>query len=838
MASLKHLGEGQQPELLSPVGNWDMLEAAIHQGADAVYIGMPGYNARARSIDFTFEELGKMIEHCRLRGVKVFVAFNILIFEEELEQVLQDLQSLLVHSPDALIVQDIGLARLVKTLAPDQRIHASTQMSITSSLSIELLSDLGIERVVLGREVSMDEMSLIRPKTEIELEVFVHGALCVAYSGQCLTSETKGGRSANRGQCAQSCRLPYQLEVNGQIRDLGNQRHLVSPKDLCGLDEVESLKAVGIDAFKIEGRYKSPEYVATATQAYRKAIEGSSEASRKQQREELEVSFSRGFFPGWLKGVHHEGLVDGIHSSHVGLRIGTVIRVRSKGNVPWLSLKTKHPLQKGDSLLFMAPNGQPICGGKIYEIQKSQKGPLQVGMARDFPLDDVHSDCLVHLNRSPAQDEVIQREWKDESRKKKHPISLEVSLKENHPLSITARDGKTIVKVFGRELASSAQNRPLEERTLRDHLDSWGRSPFSVSDWSFNLAENLFLPAGDIKKTRQKLQRELEAARALKATPSLNPELASALISDRPRTNQSSESSKLRVLIREPEQMDFLNPEMVDTIILDFKHGVPYRKTISRGRDAGFKVSISTTRILKEGQDRRLRDLIELQPDEILVRNHAALQFITREDRLRTIPLAGDFSFNICNHLSAEYFLSKGLNSWTPSYDLNHQQLLPLLDHVDSSKVEVTVHQTIPAFHMEHCVFATFLSDGTTAKDCGMVCRDHRVSLVDEAGVAHPLQADQECRNTMFNGIPQSVATVIPSLMAKGVNQFRLEALTESPEDLSQKTEGYHLLLNRKISAHELLDRLGGQERFGVSEGQFTREDSYLSTKKNLLDYS
>ena len=834
MAILKPPSEGQYPELLSPVGNWEMLEAAIHSGADAVYVGMPGFNARARSHDFSFEELGEMIRHCHLHGVKLFVAFNILIFQEELENIIGDLQSLLSLSPDALILQDIGLARLVKTLAPEQRIHGSTQMSITSSHSIELLSDLSLERVVLGREVSLEEMASIRPRTQTELEVFVHGALCVAYSGQCLTSESHGGRSANRGQCAQSCRLPYQLEVDGEIKELGDRRHLVSPKDLCGLDDVEKLKDVGINALKIEGRYKSPEYVGTATEAYRKAINGSSAEERQDMRDGLELAFSRGFFPGWLNGVHHEGLVDGLKSSHVGLEIGVVLRTRSKGGIPWVSMECQHSLNKGDSLLFTTPEGRPLGGGKIYEIQQEPAGPVQTGMAREFNVQGLEPGCRVHLNRSPSHDQKIRLGWNDKEKTKRHPISLQITLKKESPLEIKAFDGPHSVTVFSTSSASTAEKRPLDETLLQKHLDSWGRSPFLVIKWDFAVEDGLFLPAGEIKSLRQEAQRQLEQARTSAPKPTLQFENAQGLLASQQSKNEKISRPKLRVLIREPEQMDELDPSKVDTVILDYKHGAAYRPSLKKGRERGLKVSIATTRILKEGQDRRLRDLIDLKPDEILVRNHGAINFLSQEKAFKEIPWVGDFSLNICNHLAAEYFLEKGLSSWTPSYDLNQNQLLPLLHRVDPAKTEITVHQTIPAFHMEHCVFATFLSNGTTAKDCGMVCRDHSVALIDEKGVAHPLQADQECRNTMFNGIPQSIASVVPELRDLGVGAFRIEALTETSEDLGKKVQAYHDLIENRIETSDLLKTLGGKERFGVSEGQFTREDSYQPTKKEL----
>lgn len=202
-------------ELLLPVGNMKMCLAAIHNGADAIYVGVPEFNARGRSADHSVLELKEIIEICHLYGVKVNLAFNVVIFEDELDAVINLLKEVLPLGPDAIIVQDLGLAKIIREFSPEQVIHASTQMTITNFEAMTLVDDLKIKRYVLGREVSLDEIKQIRAKTDKELEVFVHGALCVAYSGQCFTSESIGGRSANRGQCAQSCRFEYDLIVDG-----------------------------------------------------------------------------------------------------------------------------------------------------------------------------------------------------------------------------------------------------------------------------------------------------------------------------------------------------------------------------------------------------------------------------------------------------------------------------------------------------------------------------------------------------------------------------------------------------------------------------------------------
>src|SRR5690606_35036980 len=349
----------RRPELLSPVGDMDMCMAAVHNGADAVYVGYPGFNARGRTVDHGWDVLEEMIAFCHGRKVKVFLALNILLFEKELRLLAEDLPRALRAGVDAFIVQDLGLARLIRFMSPAQVLHASTQMTVSNHEAISLTEDLDLARYVLAREVSLPEMKLIRAATDKELEVFVHGALCVSYSGQCLTSEGFGGRSANRGQCAQSCRMEYDLWVDGERRDLGARRYLVSPKDLCGLDESPALIEAGIDSFKIEGRLKTPQYVAATASAYVRAMDGASPVAR-EARDDLQITYSRGFFNGWLEGVDHQRLVDGRYGSHRGLEIG-IVTGRMNGS---LRIKSCHPLRAGDGLLIVAdPAGDGRKGG-------------------------------------------------------------------------------------------------------------------------------------------------------------------------------------------------------------------------------------------------------------------------------------------------------------------------------------------------------------------------------------------------------------------------------------------------------------------------------------------
>ncbi|MBI5800633.1 MAG: U32 family peptidase, partial [Verrucomicrobia bacterium] len=323
------------PELLAPAGDWECAKAAVENGADAIYFGLDRFNARMRAKNFTEADLPELMEFLHRRGVKGYVTFNTLVFTDELEAAEEYLRSIIAAGVDAAIVQDVGIARLIRRLSPDFPIHASTQMTITSAAGVAFARALGCNLVVLARECSIREIEAIReasgqrsavsgqqeaasaqsslaescPLTadrSLPLEVFVHGALCVAYSGQCLTSEALGGRSANRGECAQACRMPYELISDGSKVDLGGRNYLLSPQDLAGLDVLPELARAGVSSLKIEGRLKSPEYVASITRIYRQALdelgtqnaEGGTAANRQSaignRQYELEMAFSRG----------------------------------------------------------------------------------------------------------------------------------------------------------------------------------------------------------------------------------------------------------------------------------------------------------------------------------------------------------------------------------------------------------------------------------------------------------------------------------------------------------------------------------------------------------------
>ena len=338
-----------RPELLAPAGDWECARAAVENGADAIYFGLDRFNARMRANNFTEADLPKLMDFLHRRGVKGYVAFNTLVFANEIPEAEDYLRTIIAAGVDAALVQDIGICRLIRKLSPDFPIHASTQMTVTSAAGMEFARELGCNRVVLARECSLKEIAALTGA--LPVEVFVHGALCVAYSGQCLTSEALGGRSANRGECAQACRMPYDLIRDGQQVPLGDRRYLLSPRDLAGLEVLPELIRAGVASLKIEGRLKSPEYVANITRVYRRALDKLDPDA--DSRYNLEMAFSRGLHTGWFGGTNNQALVHARFGKKRGVYLGAVQRVEPRR----VRLRLEAPLKPGDGIVFDA--GRP-----------------------------------------------------------------------------------------------------------------------------------------------------------------------------------------------------------------------------------------------------------------------------------------------------------------------------------------------------------------------------------------------------------------------------------------------------------------------------------------------
>lgn len=846
------------PELLAPAGDWECIQAAIENGADAVYFGLDvGFNARARATNFSLSDLEPLMKTLHRRGVLGYVTLNTLIFTDELVTFEKNVRLLAQAGVDAVLVQDLGAVRLIREICPDLSVHASTQMTMVSAETIAAIEELGIDRVVLARELSIDEIRKITAATSMPVETFVHGALCVAYSGQCLTSESLGGRSANRGQCAQACRLNYDLICDGTDVDLGDNRYLLSPQDLAGYAHIPQLIDAGVCSLKIEGRLKTPEYVANIVGHYRKAIDAALQNKEilwsSDDRREMELSFSRGFSPGWLEGCNHKRLVPGLSSAKRGVRVGTVLQVRGERVVAQL----EHELMPGDGIVF---EGDRIAGdevgGRIYQVfvggklaDSPQRGRVELAFQRGLiKADTLRPGLGIWQTDSPQLTKRLRATFDSKQPLRKLPVWMEIQIetgKEIHCSVGILPDKDRRVTWTHSFVPEVARKHSVQQNALFEQLNRLGSTQFVLAELESHIDGNPMLPLSVIGEIRKEIVHRLEEFLIERPIRKIAPvgvadrmlalakqATAPKLLSDndtQPRISldvaighslkhgsQQSSDPELHVLVRSLSQLDSVLATGQTSIYADFHDVREYRQAVEMCHSARAKIFLASLRIQKPGEIGLFKALEKRNADGWLVRNLAALDYAKKE----RIPFVCDFSLNATNPLTAQWLMQKGALRFTASYDLNRDQLIELVDGVEPRSIEVVIHQHMPMFHMEHCVFCTVLSPGTNKTNCGRPCDRHDVKLRDRIGMEHVLHADVGCRNTLYNGQAQSGAEAVSGLVRRGVINYRVELLRDAnSQDIGEIVSIYRSLLTGQLQGSEVWKRLKAANRLGVTRG-------------------
>ncbi|GAA5512248.1 hypothetical protein Dcar01_00962 [Deinococcus carri] len=830
-----------KPEVMSPVGGWPQLRAAVEAGADAVFFGVQpaqgqGFHARAK-VGFSAEELPDIMRTLHERGVQGFVTFNVLVFDRELRDAERQLIHLAESGVDALIVQDHGVARLAHSICPDLPIHGSTQMSITSAEGAELARRFGASRVVLGRELSLRDIGRIAAQTDMELETFVHGALCVSYSGQCFSSEAWGGRSANRGQCAQACRLPYEMLVDGEQRDLGDARYLLSPGDLYALHQVPELVRLGIDCLKIEGRYKDAEFVALTTAAYRKAVDeawaGLPLSVTPDEERDLEQAYSRGLGPHFMSGTNHQQVVRGRAPRHRGVRVGTVRGTTERGVLVELS----EEVRPGDGLVFdpanwRAPEGREE-GGFLYglwqrgrqveDVRPGETAELRFGRGAVDPA-RVRPGDPVWRTQDPGLSARVRPLLEAGDPVYTRPVTAHFRghLGEVPALTLTDEGGRSVTVTLPDPL-QPARNRALDEAGLREQLGKLGGTGYHLAALTADLSGPGFLPVSQLNALRREAAEQLTALRGQAPERRIIPRLEEVLgaegrrrKAEAPQPTAHTPQPRLHVLVRTPEQLDAALAERPDSITLDYLELYGLKPSVERVREVGLKVRVASPRILKPTEQNLQKFLLSLGA-EVLVRSGGLLEGL--QDVPDRPALTGDFSLNAANVLTTRALLDLGLERVTPTHDLNARQVTDLAALVGPERLEAIAYQHLPVFHTEHCVFCRFLSEGTDYTNCGHPCESHRVALRDERGVAHPVMADVGCRNTIFEGRPQVAGRHLQDWLAAGLRDFRLEFVHETPGQVREVIRAHRAFLAGELSAAALEAALERQADQGTTEG-------------------
>ncbi len=858
------------PEILAPAGDAECLHVALEAGADTVYFGLDdGFNARARATNFPVETLPDVVARVHRAGARAYLTMNTVVFESELELVEPLIRAAARAGVDALIVQDPGLALLARAVCPALRLHASTQMTLSCPESARFAEGLGFVRLVAPRELSVDEIRTLVRGTTLEVEVFVLGALCIAWSGQCLSSEAWGGRSANRGQCAQACRLPYEAVVDGKVLPTGERRYLLSPRDLAGFRAVPHLLESGVHALKIEGRQKGPAYVHAATSTVRRWVDavarGATPEDERRLAEDLRdlsLTFSRGFGDGFLAGSDHQTLVDGRAPKHRGILLGQVAEIRGD------TIRVSPPPPREDRAAGQVRSPLPLLGGSPRSASGPGVAPLEIRAGMGVVFDQGHPEepeegGPIFTVRSRGADLLLSfgRPGPDLSRVRpgdrvwvtgdpelatrasrslrlepagRRPVALRVRGRCGEPLEVEARSGGIVSLARSATPLAQARGRALDAETLREKLGAFGGTPFLLESLEADgLESGLFLPLSELKPMRRDLVEALTQPPAIPVAEEPQLESLRQELRARVRPVDLPGKPELVALCRTSQHLQAAIAAGQSEVELDWMDFDGLEQAVSLAREAGLRVGLATLRVQKPGEEGTLRRLEALAPDSVLVRHWGGVMHFSEGPG--SLVLHGDFSLNVTNSLTACHLLALGLQTVTAAHDLDEEQLLALLEKAPPGRVAVTIHHHIPTFHTQHCSYARLLSQGRDRRTCGQPCRQHDLALRDRLGNEHPVLVDVQCRNTVFNAAAQSAAFLVPRLVEAGVQRMRVEFVRETRAEAERVLQAYRDLLAGQVEAADLTRALGAHEQFGVTRGTMATLAS-RSTLQGPLD--
>lgn len=776
------------PELLAPVGGQQQLIAAIENGADAVYLGGKLFNARINATNFENDELKSAIEFAHIRGANVYITLNTLVNDREMENALEYAAFVYGAGADALIVQDIGFTSLLHKHLPDLPLHFSTQGTVYNPEGVRAAEQLGARRVVLARELSLKEIEEIGKNTNMELEVFVHGALCQSYSGQCYLSSMIGGRSGNRGSCAQPCRLPYTLMSGNKegSKALTDKGHLLSPKDLSTLEHLDQLVRTGVRSLKIEGRMKSPEYVAIVTGAYRKyldalATEKSSAAtpSLEDSKAVKQIYNRGGFTTGYLFSKPGRDLITRDRAKHEGVYLGKVVgrdeRLRS------VQIKLEDALSMGDGIEIV---NDSLPGNLVTMMQKNGAridhadagDTITVGYI-DGP---VKSGDLVYKISDKALNKKAQETF---SGKFIHrvPVTghLTAQLKEPLRFQVSDPDGNR-VEITSDYIPVTAINTPLLEDTAKAQIGKTGSTPFAMAEYTFAIGENVSVPLSEINSIRRKALDDLIEIRRNRYPDRSAPQIATGT-KERSTYGADSDTAARRILSVYLYQ--WKSNQVMESIVADRVYlpvfslfDVDHTATIKRFKERRIEVFAAIPPVTRGREDHILKEqagnLQKMSIDGILIGNMSHVELLT-EARL---PFFGDYSLNIYNSQSIKTASEIGLKGITLSHELNLSEIQTIEGF--GIEIEATVYGRVPVMISEHCPIGS--------ESCGL-CQKGRYLMKDRMDAEFPVIGDPiSCRSTLLHCDKLYVPEYVKDLSAAGVTTFRQYIDEESPEEIKE----------------------------------------------------
>lgn len=772
-----------KPELLAPAGDEESLRAAVAAGADAVYLGAKKFSARRYAQNFDCEQIARAADYLHVRGKRLYITVNTLIKEEELPAVLEEINYLYSLGVEGLIIQDLGVAALARNLWPDLPLHASTQTTIHDAAGVRFLQEFGFKRVILARENSLAEIRAIKEATRLELEVFIHGALCVSYSGACLFSSMVGGRSGNRGACTQPCRMEYELLRNGRNEKPSSRirtgLHPLSIKDLFLLPHLAELVAAGVTTLKIEGRMKSSEYVGTITQIYRRALDRLAENPGEfrvlpEERKAAFSVFNRGFSPGYLKEDPGPELSAANRPSNRGLFLGRVKEYDLGRRCCRAALVEE--LADGDEIEIWTSKGGRRRVLLRDPILETTKGNTEVVFSLMEP---VQPGDRVFLVSSSRRHVALRRLLRDSSGPGRVQCRMAARVAPGVPLTVTMDDyeGHTVT-VNSAEPAQTARRHPLTPEVLEEHLCRLGDTPFAVKDFLPEITEKAMLAFGRIHQVRRDavtaLSRERLAGRSRPPHHRMKLEKAVAWEKGPVRSGSSS----LVVFAGNLETVEVAAGLGVGRIIFGGESllpGVSWDETaLTRAATICRRVKISPVlalpRITREREKERLKTYLDASrhspPDGVLVSHPGSYQLVKEETKL---PIYVNYTLATFN--TAAGFLWAGdprIRGFTLSPELSASELTPFFTArgLSELELEILVFASLELMISQFCPVGALSAQSPPAV-CSRPCRHAQYELRDKKGYVFPLVFDEFCRSHLLNSRDYSLLNELPALQGK-----------------------------------------------------------------------
>jgi len=736
-------------ELLAPAGNMESFFAAITAGADAVYVGGKNFGARALASNFTNEELIEAINYAHIYNRKIYITVNTLVYESEINELLEYIEFLHRNNVDVIIVQDLGLINLLHQKFPNLEIHASTQINTHNKEMLEILKNSGIKRVVFARETSLDEINKIN--VDIEKEIFVHGALCMCYSGQCLLSSVIGGRSGNRGLCAQPCRLEYKLLEqlsNGEEKLVDTKdKYLLSTKDLCTLDNLEQILNSDIDSLKIEGRMKSREYVYLVTSIYRKAIDNFCKTGKTSITEkdikELKLIFNRNFTKGYLFSEDKKNISNQFRPNHLGINIGKVI----SQNKNRIKIKLDDTLSVNDGIRIIDKKDYGFIVNKIFKNNKLIDSATNEIVEIECN-EKIRSNSIIIKTLDSKQLKNVQEKLE---LKPKIPINMKLTGKLNRKLELTVKDDKNTITMYSNIETFKAEKRPITKERIIEQLNKLNNTPFELDNIEIEIDDNILIPIKEINDLRRRAIEELKKYR-IKSKKQI-------IVNNYKNDKMSfSNSNSINCFVKTEEQLQACIDCNVDYIYVEEKLYNKYKNKYKN-------LVLYLPRIIKKHK--------KYNNEKLLVRELGSLNYSNNN------LIITDYTLNVTNSYSIDFINKYNAQRITLSTELNNENLKDILKRTGSNNLELIVYGNFEIFITKYCILKK-------NNKCNLCKGDNKYYLIDRKNERYQIIKDELCNNILLSSKKLNLINNLNYYKNLGINHFRLQFYDEKYNDVKK----------------------------------------------------